>query len=286
MGTSKSSDGAPSGVAMVPPWVPDPVPPDNAGGNDPGDADNPDQQRQDAPPTPPPAPVLPQLAPRARFGPARTSLGRYGRTGSGNDMRRGLGHYVAKGLGGSGSAARRFGGTAHTAGTLYGALSATAAGQASAPGSPLDPALLAGRSATEVMDAVLEAVRPVNGTQDSESSRRAIRDSLADLLERFPDTDLLKLAAEERLFVIERYLAGDVYNRAILNVGNTVRDKAPSASAALSRMREIRNYIRETIAAGFRALRAARAALSARTIAQMSAQALRDAFAVFEDYVR
>lgn len=283
MGTSKSSTGAPSGVPIVPPWVPDPVPPDDAGGDDPGNADNPDQEQQDAPPSPPAAAPV---APRGRFGPARTSLGRFGGSGSGDDMRRGIGHYVSKGLGGSGSAARRFGGTARTAGTLYGALSAAAAGQASTPGSPLDPALLAGRSANDVMDAVVEAVRPVDGTQDAESSRKAIRDSLSDLLERFPDADLLSLAQEQRLFVIERYLAGDVYNRAILDVGNAVRDSAPSASAALSRLKEIRNYIRETIAAGFRALRAARATLSARAIAQMSVQALRDAFAVFEDYVR
>lgn len=290
MGTSKSSTGAPSGVPMVPSWVPDPVPPDDAGdgtADDQGNPDNPDQQQQGAPPPLPNAPpVAVPLAPRARFGPARTSLGRYSRSRSGDDMRRGVGHYVSKGLGGSGSAARRFGGAARTAGTLYGALSAAAAGQPSAPGSPLDPALLAGRSANDVMDAVVEAVRPVDGTQDAESSRRAIHNSLSELLERFPDADLLNLAEEQRLFVIERYLAADVYNRVDLDVGNAVRNNAPSASAALSRMRELRNYIRETIAASFRALRAARTALSARRIAQMSSQALRDAFAVFEDYVQ
>jgi len=201
-------------------------------------------------------------------------------------MRRGVGHYVSKGLGGSGSAARRFGGTARTAGSLYGALSSTAAGQAAAPGSPLDPALLAGRSADEVMDAVVEAVRPVDGTQDTEASRDAVRTALSELLERFPGADLLNLAEDQRLFAIERYLALDVYNRLRLDVGKAIKDKAPGVATALSRMRQIREYVRETIAARFRALRAAGQSLSARRIAQMGAQALREAFEVFEEYVR
>lgn len=201
-------------------------------------------------------------------------------------MRRGVGHYVSKGLGGSSSAARRFGGTAQTAGALYGALSSTAAGQPSAAGSPLDPGLLTGRSAADVMDAVIEAVRPVDGTQDAEASRAAIRDGLSGLLDRFPDADLLNLTEDERLFVIERYMAVDVYNRVILDVGTSVQDKAPSPSAALSRMREIKDYIRETIAARFRALRTAAAALSARVVAGIATQALKAAFEVFEEYVR
>ena len=135
------------------------------------------------------------------------------------------------------------------------------------------------------MDAVLEAVRPIDGTQDAESSRKAIRDGLADLLERFPDADLLNLAEDQRLFVVERYLAFDVYNRAILDLGNAIRDNAPSPSAALARMREIKNYIRETIAAQFRRLRAA-SVLSTGMVGRIASQALQASFEVFEDYLR
>lgn len=281
MGTSKSSGGAPSGVPLVPPWVPDPVPQDAvADGAEDAQGDVGEQQ---PPPTVQPAP---DLAPAGRFAPSRTSLGRFARSGSADDMRRGVGHYVSKGLGGSSSAARRFGGTARTAGTLYGALSSAAGGQPPRPGSPLDPRLLAGRSAAEVMDAVVEAVRPVDGTQDAEASRKAIRDGLADLLERFPDADLLNLAEDQRLFVIERYIATDIYNRIILDVGKALQDKAPGYAAALSRMRQIRDYVRETVAARFRTLRKAAASLSARAISQMAAQALRETFGVFEDYVK
>jgi hypothetical protein len=199
-------------------------------------------------------------------------------------MRRGLRHYVSKGLGGSSAASRRFGGTSRTAGTLYGALSA-ASGQPAAPGSQLDPDLLVGRSAGEIMDAVVEAVRPSDGTQDSEASRKAVRDGLTDLLERFPDADLLNLSEEQRLFAVERYLASDVFNRVILDVGRAVQDKAPGPSAALTRLRQIRDYVRETISARFRALRGTVATLSRRATAEMATQALRESFQVFEDYI-
>jgi vacuolar-type H+-ATPase subunit E/Vma4 len=200
-------------------------------------------------------------------------------------MRRGVGHYVKKGLGGSASAARRLGGTSRTAGALYGALSSSAAGQA-VPGSPLDPRILSGRAVSDVMDAVVEAVRPVDGSQDAEASRKAIRESLSELLAQFPNADLLNLAKEHRLFAIEHFIAIDVFNRIILDVGKTLNERAPTAGAALSRMKQIKEYVRETIAAKFRSLRKSASALSARVISRLASQAMREAFGVFEDYVK
>jgi len=147
------------------------------------------------------------MAPVARFGGARRSLGNFARSGDSADMRRGIGHYVRTGYGGARTPTRRFEGTTSAAGALYGALSSTAAGQAPEAGSPLDPFLLAGRSAREVMDAIIEAVRPADGTQDAEACRAAIKDALSELLTRFQQADLLVLTPEQRAFVIERFVA-------------------------------------------------------------------------------
>lgn len=201
-------------------------------------------------------------------------------------MRRGVGHYFGKGLGGRSEAARRFGGTARTAGALYDAFSSATAGQPFQPDGPLDPIRLAGRSARDIMDAVVEAIRPVDGTQDAEASRQAVNEGLSDLLERYPDADLLNLQEEQRLFAIERFIAQDVYTRLILDVGQAVQEKAPTVSAALRRMRQIKEYIRETISARFRAMRATASALTPRSVAQMATRALAEAFAVFEDYIQ
>ncbi len=285
MGTSRSGTGPGPGVPLVPPWVPDPVPP--ADGADTADPDGQDQQTQPAPtPQPAPAPQPGPLAPAGRFGPARTSLGSFARTGSPDDMRRGVGHYVRKGYGGAGSATQRMGGTARTAGTLYGALSTAAAGQAATPGSPFDPAILAGRSIDEVMDALVEAVRPTDGTQDTDASRVAIRNAMSELLNRFPIANLLELTEEQRLFAIEAFIALDVYNRFVLDLGKTIQEKAPSATAALSRLKDVKDYVKQTVSARFRALVKVGESLGARRVSELTRQALLAAFQVFEDYLR
>ena len=266
MGTSSSGKGPGSGVLLVPPWVPD-LPP----------LLGPEDSTPSAGP--------PLAAPTGRFGPARRSLGLFAHTGAPSDMRRGLGHYIRRGYGGARTATQRMGGTIRTAGTLYGALSSAAAGQPAESGSPFDPSGLAGRSADEILDALVEAVRPVDGTQDAEAARVAIRSALSDLLGRFPQADLLLLSEDERVFAIERYIARDVYNHFHLDVGKTLQGKAPNASAALSRLKDVKDYVEQAVSSRFRALTAASQPLSQRRISDVAREALQQTFEVFEEYV-
>jgi len=201
-------------------------------------------------------------------------------------MRRGLREYVRKGYGGRQTAVRRFGGTASTAGTLYGALSSVAGGQPATAGSPLDPALLAGKSAREVMDAIVEAIRPPDGTQDAEASRTAIKDALSELLTMFPDADLLNLTEDQRGTAIERFVAIDVYQRAMLDVGKVIQAKAPTATVALARMKEVKEYIKQTVAAAFRGLRNAGRRVTTGRVSEVVRAALDETFKVFEEYRR
>ncbi len=283
MGTSQSSGGPGSGVPMVPSWTPDPPPADPPAGAPPPEDEGraPDNLDKGVPPLPAARPLPVPIAPPARFVGARRSLGEFARTGETSDLRRSLGHYVRTGYAGSGTATQRFGGTAATAGALGGALANAAAGQ---PGSPLDPALLAGRSVNEVMDAVVEAVRPVDGTQDAEAERAAIRDALSELLTRFPEADLLNLDPEQRGFTIEQFTAIDVFRRFELDVGKTIVEKAPSAVTALGRLKQARDYVKQTVAAAFRKLRDAGRTLTAGRINRVVHDALKATFEVFEGY--
>lgn len=289
MGTSQSSGGPGGGVPMVPSWTPDPPAADPPAAAPPMDGDEgaPGDPYGSAPPPPaplPPAPRAVPIAPPARFAGTRRSIGDFARTGDERDMRRSLGHYVRTGYGGASVTTQRFGSTAATAGALGGALASVASGQAAATGSPLDPALLAGRSVNEVMDAVVEAVRPVDGTQDAEAERAAIRDALSDLLTRFPEADFLNLDPDQRGFAIERFTAIDVFRRFELDVGKAIVEKAPSAAAALARLKQVRDYVKQTVAASFRKLREAGRTLTAGRIGQVVRDALKDTFDVFEGY--
>src|SRR5262245_52180541 len=133
MGTSSSSRGPGANVRFVPQWVPAlpppmPLPPDvaNAAALP---SPLPDQNSALAAPLPAPPPVqAPPIAPVGRFRSARTSLGRYARSGSNDDLKRGLGHYAATGLGGSHLATQRMARTAVNAGKLYSTLSALSSG--------------------------------------------------------------------------------------------------------------------------------------------------------------
>ena len=288
MGTSQSSSGSPSGVPMVPPWVPDiPLPGPTPGGAATGEGGPPEGAPNDGSPTNPgtePRQPVP-IAPARRFLGANRNIGEYSRSGDRAAMHRGLGQYVKKGYGGSATAARRMGGTAQTAQALYSALSGGQANPYAAPGSPLDPALTTGRSADEVMDAVVEAVRPVDGTQDAEASRTSIKDALADVLNQFPNADLLNLQQEQRELAVERFVAADVFRRIDLDIGRTIREKAPNAAIGLGRLKEVREYVRETVSASFRNLREAGQSLVAGRVTQIVQSAIRETFQVFEGYV-
>jgi hypothetical protein len=274
MGTSQSSDGPGPGVPLVPPWTPaapqDPVPP------------APPPGAPDVPPGIPPTDGVPPAPPaERRFGGVRTSLGNFARSGDGRDLRRGLGHYVRNGYGGSNFATQRFGGTAQTAGSLGHALYSTAQGNADAP---VDAAALAGRSTEEIASAIIEAVRPIDGTQDAEAERASIHDAMSELLTQYPDADLLDLSAPEREFVIEKFTAIDVARRFELDVGKTLLERAPTATVALARLKQMRSYIAETVAASFRKLKEQGRTLTAGRVARVVQAALRETFEVFEGY--
>ncbi|WP_425908129.1 Qat anti-phage system associated protein QatB [Nitrobacter sp. TKz-YC02] len=263
---------------MVPPWTPaapqDPVPP----------AEEPDATPEDTPSegdVAPPGLQAPPIAPEGRFGGVRTSLGNFARSGDSGDLRRSLGHYVRSGYGGSNTATQRFGGTAETAGSFGHAFYSTASGAADAP---VDVAALAGRSTEEIANAIIEAVRPVDGTQDSEAERAAMHDAMSKLLTQYPDADLLNLSDAEREFVIEKFTAIDVARRFELDVGKHLLEKAPTATVALARLKQMRSYIAETVAASFRKLRDQGRTLTAGRIARVVQAALRETFEVFEGY--
>lgn len=289
MGTSKASGGSPSKVPMVPPWVPE-VAPEEPPEDEPHDADNEGESHEpddgevaasDTVANTPPDPV--PIAPVGRFASTRRTLGRFASLGGKARMRRAIGRYVHTGLGGSGTAARRFGGTARTADALYRVLGGGDTATPDMPGQ-FDRDLLAGKSARDVIDAVIEAAGPVDGTQDTEASRQSINDALAELMTQYPDVDILNMSEEQRVFVIERFVGMDVFRRFVLDVGTIIHEKAPSISTALSRLKEVREYTRETVVAAFRKLRAAGQRLTSGRVARLVKRALEDAFDVFSGY--
>lgn len=177
--------------------------------------------------------------------------------------------------------ARRMGGTASTAGRLNEVLQSGR----TPDGTELRDAILAsGNDVNVVLDAIVDAASPADGTQDKESSRRAIWDALADLLVRFPDADFSALNDAQRAFVIERYTALDVYGRFCLDLQKTVMDKSPDPATGLRRLKQVREFIAEHVSAAFRTIRERDKPATTANIAHLTRDALRATFSVFEEY--
>ncbi len=288
MGTSSSSRGPGPNVPFVPPWVPPlppPLPPplEQDAGPPPADGDG-------NPPSPPPPhappPAQPPIAPARRYQAARTSLGNYARTGSRDDLKRGLGHYTATGLGGSAQATRRMARTAVNAGKLYSALSALSSGTALPADVPIDRAAMAGRPAREIADEIAKALQPSDGTQDAEASRDAISRSLSELLIAEPDVDMLALTPVQIDLVIQTYVGEDLCRRIDLDVGKTIIDKAATLAEGQSRLEDMKAYVRQEVARLFRARSDGGQRLSRQNAASMASGVIQSTFDVFEEYLR
>jgi hypothetical protein len=269
VGTSQSSNGPGPGVPLVPPWADNIDFPVSDGGDEAPESTDPDQ-----------AASVP-VAPRARFRGARRALGEFARAGNDRRLHRALAHYVRTGYSGAGTMTRRMSRTATTAGRLNGVLQSGRAPD----GTELRDAILAsGNDANVVLDAIVDAASPADGTQDKESSRRAIRDALSDLLVRFPDADFFALTDAQRAFVIERYTALDVYGRFCLDLQKAIMDKSADPATALRRLKQVREFIAEHVAAAFRAIRERGTSATTSNVAQLTRDALRATFSVFEEY--
>lgn len=271
MGTSQSSKGPGSKLPIVPPWVSDP---DNGNGST-VSGEAPEQPVQASEQQ-----IL--LAPARRFADARRSIGSFAKTGNKVQMKKALGSYVRTSYGGAKTVAKRHANTSRTAVTLYDILSPQNAREAIER--IIERPIFEGQSAEELMNAIVEATRPVDGTQDAEANRRSIKDALADLLEKFPNADLLQLSEEERMFAAQQYIFWDIFKRFQLDLGTAIHNKAPDIATALTRLKEVRDYIKETVSATFNKLQKAGEKPDKNTVGRIINSALKETFDIFSSY--
>ena len=177
------------------------------------------------------------------------------------------------------------GGTAKTAGSLYGVLDALSTGTALPPDVNLSPAQLVGKTQNEVADLIADALRPVDGTQDTEAARDAVSRSLSELLELEPAADLAALTPAQIEVVVEGYIAHVLSHRIELDVGKAVLDKAPNYADGVQRLEEMKAYVKQEVARCFRAREKNGEAMTRQNAAVLASTILRDTFEIFESYL-
>lgn len=295
MGTSASSRGPGSGpdIPIVPPWVdnppqpapqpPQPIPAPGQTPTSPSPQTPPSPNPQVLPPPDPQPQPQPEPSPPGRWRGVRTSLGKFGGGGDdrGRHLRRGLGHYSRSGMGGSGNAARRMGGSARTASVLHSALTALANGEPLPQELGIDPQALVGLSPSEFADALVDAIRPIDGTQDAEATRDSVARALSDMLDQ--NADITSLTPQQVDQVTASTLGYDVALRIELDVGKAIIAKAPTKGDGLERLQEMKDYVREVVAAEYAAERASVGTVGRAAIERISRNAIQQAFEVFEE---
>lgn len=274
MGTSQSSKGAPGNVPLVPPWADDDEKnPNQADDSHTGNDDKAPSSSKDLP-----------IAPAGRFKGARTNINSFAKNGETDKLRRGVGQYIKTGYGGSKTAAKRLSRTINTAGVLFDFLSSISTGQTSTgePFQDIDANALVGKDEDEITDAIINAVRPIDGDLDSEASQNSIKEAFSELLEKEDNTDLLNLTDDQRLFVVEKFVANDVFARFNLDMGKNILDNSPTNIAA-SRLKEAKDYIREAVYTKFRE-KITKDTVSPSSIRILIQEVLTEAFEIFESY--
>jgi hypothetical protein len=273
MGTSQSSKGPKGKVPLVPPWAEDiniktPTQPDGRDSGDNGDG--------------PSSPKDIPLAPAGRFRAARTNINNFAKHGDKEKLRKGIGHYIRTGYGGSKTATKRLSRTVDTAGVLFDFLSSISTGRTSSgqPFQEIDIQAFQGKNENEITDAIINAVRPIDGDLDSEVSQNSIKNAFAELLEREEDTDLLNLTDDQRLFVVEKFVSNDVFARFELDLGRNILDNAPTSVAA-TRLQEAKDYIREAVSAKYQE-KITKDTLTPSSIRKLIQDVLLEAFEIFE----
>jgi hypothetical protein len=206
---------------------------------------------------------------------ARTHLGAYGKSGSSDSLRRGLGHYTRTGLGGARTAAQRMRATARNAGTLYGVLDDLRRGATPQAEPRLDAKSLAGLPQREIADRIAQAISPTDGTLDAEAGRESMAMALTELVQTRPEADLSALSPEDINLVVESYVATDICKRIELDVGKSIFDKSPNAATAVRRLDEMHRFVRQCVRASFHRQRKAGTALTRASASKLVSRVIR-----------
>ncbi len=285
MGTSGSSDGPGPGVPFDPPWLDDIDMPQVSNVQSQDEEPQDDQKPADADlgndePEPPVKPS--EVAPPRRFANARKALGEFARTGSENAFRKAVGHYSRTGWGGARSAANRMRTSARSGASAFNFLQATRERTDPAINEWIDSLTARNASTQEIADEIVKHTMPRGGSQDEVASQQSMAQAMEDLLVNDPDVDLFNMDDDSIWALIESFLGYEAFYRLSLDIGQVFEDSALSPRDRVTRMKEIREYLKAEMSAQVSALRANRSEATSGQLQSILQHAIENTFAVYE----
>lgn len=272
MGTSTSSSGPRSGVPFDPPWL-DQLESFHSGTEEAESSESNNDSSTNKPT---------RLAPSRRFSNARRELGIFARTGNQDAFQKAVGHYSRTGMGGAKNTANRMRVSTKSAAGLISFLQAARDG--SDPGVNQWVSSLAAKNpnAQDVINEIIQQITSSGGSRDEESCRDSMDQALAKLLEVQPNVDLLRMSDEDIWTVVELFLGYEAYNRIYNDIGQLFESSKLNPKIVVSRVNEMRDYLKSEISVQIRSLRVINANPSSKQLESLMQEALKNTFLVYE----
>lgn len=280
MGTSSSSSGPGGGVPFDPPWLSSVAseigsPLEQIS----GESSQPDQNPQQTEPAAQPV----EMAPPRRFGNARRHLGEYASSGDRSSLKKALGSYSRRGMGGASKVASRMRTSTSAGAGLFNFLQGVRDSADTKVRDWVNQLTSKNLSAYEVADEIIDQVISTGGSLEEESCRDSMAQAMSDLLTIDPDVDLLNMDNDSIWTVMELFMANEAFNRLNLDIGQLFESDRYSPREAVSRMNDMRDYLKSEISAQIHDLRKDTSNPTKAEMNSLLQSAIKITFEVFEE---
>ena len=274
MGTSTSSNGPNGGISFDPPWL---APMEGDGNVPTPETEAPELPFSDISPALQPN----NIAPRARYAPARKALKQYIASGDRDALKKALGSYSRKGMGGASRLANRMGLSAQNGANAVAFFNSFADGRINENSQWIKDLLDANASQIDVFDKIAAKISPEVGGVDENSCRDSITQALIDLEESDPNFDITNISADNIQDFLCFFLSNEIFNRVIIDIGQSF-ERHFSVQETCDRKREMREYISFEVEKQIAGHWKSDTYITQSAIAQVLRQVIRDTFFVFE----
>lgn len=280
MGTSSSSSGPGAGVPFDPPWLSSVA--SEIGSPLEQISGEPSPQEQIPQQTEPAAQPM-ETAPPRRFGNARRHLGEYASSGDRGALKKALGNYSRNGMGGASNVASRMRASTSVGAGLFNFLQGVRDSTDTNVRDWVSQLTSQNLSAYEVADEIIDQVISTGGSLEEESCRNSMAQAMSDLLTIDPDVDLLNMDNGNIWTVIELFMANEAFNQLNLDIGQLFESEKYSPREAVSRMNDMREYLKSEISAQIQELRAGTSNPTKAEMNDLLKEAIKITFEVFEE---
>lgn len=282
MGTSTSSAGAGVNVPLTMPWE-DKLQSLPIGSGEVNITPETEEEKVDQDGTAPSdANFDNELSPPRRYASARRELRKFATNSEQSNLKKAIGNFSKSGFGGAKKTSRKMKSSTRAATNLISMLLSLRDGNNTSLNNWAEKILNKNPSAEELIDAIIYETTTSGGTVDEESIRDSMAFALSDLMNKDHEIDLFKMSDNNIWSLIELFLANEVKNKLIHEIGQLFEGSKNIPSESIKNINMMRKYLQSEISDQLSHLRKATPKPSLKEFTKVMDKALENTFTVYE----